>query len=265
MMDQIVSPPSAANSAEQSDFVTAFARGLEVIRALGAEGPSATLAEIARRVDLPRATVRRSLITLESLGYVKTEGKVFALTPQILSLGYSYLISSPLARASQPYLQSLSSTLNEPSATAILNGDEVVLLVRVPVEGPVNPGIPVGSCYPAYCTATGRVLMGNQPDYIIEDYLSRLKPRAITSQTTTDPQKIRSTIFEARKQGYSINEEETEIGVRVISVPIENTKRSVIGAINVTAPVNRISASEMTNRFLPVMRKKACEIGAALR
>jgi IclR family pca regulon transcriptional regulator len=149
-MDQILSPPFDAKSAEQSDFVTAFARGLEVIRAFGDEGAPTTLAEIARRVGLPRATVRRSLITLETLGYVKEDRKIFALTPQVLSLGYSYLSSIPLVRASQPYLESISKTLNETSGTAILNGDEVVLLFRVPVERTVNPGIPFGSRFPAY-------------------------------------------------------------------------------------------------------------------
>lgn len=264
-MDQFSSPASQENSADQSDFVTAFARGLEVIRAFGTEGAPTTLAEIARRVALPRATVRRALITLVTLGYVKTDGKIFTLTPHVLSLGYSYLVSSPLGRASQPYLEKLSNALHEPAATAILSGDEVVLLVRIPVERMISPGIPFGSCLPAYCTATGRVLLGSQSDAMIDDYLKRLKPKAYTPQTITDRDEIRTAILLARTQGYSINEQEAEIGVHAISVPIRNSSLGVVGAINVTAPIDRVSASEMTDRFLPLMRKNAIEIGALLQ
>lgn len=263
MNQPIVIPVSKPNS-NQPDFVTALARGLSVIRVLGEDGPPATLAEISRRVGLARATVRRSLITLETLGYVENDGRTFALTSKVLSLGYSYLSSIPLARASRSCLEEISAVLNESSGTAILDGDDVVLLVRVPVQRVVNPGIPSGSRLPAYCTATGYVLLAGQPDEAIDDYLSRIHPEAITPRTETDLAKIRSSIFATRRAGYGFQSEQAEVGVHAISVPIENARHRVVAAINVVAPVDRVSEQEMVGRFVPLMRKKAEEIRRAL-
>jgi IclR family pca regulon transcriptional regulator len=256
--------PATATPLNQPDFVTALARGLSVIRALGEEGPPATLAEIARRVGLARATVRRALITLETLGYVENDGRTFTLTSKVLSLGYSYLSSIPLARASKPCLEDISATLNEASGTAILDGDDVVLLVRVPVQRMVNPGIPSGSRLPAYCTATGHVLLAGQTDEVIEGYLTRVRPEALTPHTETDIARIRSSILAARANGYAFRSEQAEIGLRAISVPIENAQKRVIAAMNIVAPVDRVSEDEMIRRFLPLMRKKAEEIRHAL-
>jgi len=263
-MNQPTPLPATVTPLDQPDFVTALARGLSVIRAFDAEGPPATLAEIARRVGLARATVRRSLITLETLGYVENDGRTFSLTAKVLSLGYSYLSSTPLARASKPFLEDIAATLNESSGTAILDGDNVVLLVRVPVQRMVNPGIPSGSRLPAYCTATGHVLLSGQPDDVIEDYLARVKPEPLTPHTETDIARIRSSIFATRENGYAFRSEQAEIGIRAISVPIENAQKRIIAAMNIVAPVNRVSEEEMVGRFLPLMRKKAEEIGRAL-
>lgn len=259
-----MTPVSSLPLAEQPDFVTALARGLAVIRALGEEGPPTTLAEIARRVGLARATVRRSLITLETLGYVENDGRVFALTPKVLLLGYSYLSSVPLARASKPRLEEVSTILNQSSGTAILDGDDVVILVRVLVERVIKSDTPPGIRLPAYCTATGRVLFAGQPDDKIDEYLTRVKPAALTPLTETDPDKIRSLILACRDEGYGFQSEQAKLGVHAISVPIKNTQHRTVAAMNITAPINRVSKDEMIGRFLPLLRKKAQEIGRAL-
>jgi IclR family pca regulon transcriptional regulator len=262
-MDQIT-PVSTASLAEQPDFVTALARGLAVIRALGEEGPPATLAEIARRVGLARATVRRSLITLETLGYVENDGRVFALTPKVLSLGYSYLSSIPLARASKPRLEEVSEALKASSGTAILDGDDVVMLVRVLVERVIKSDTSPGIRLPAYCTATGRILLSREPDDAIDCYLARVKPEARTPHTETDPGRIRSLILECRANGYAFQSEQSRIGIHAVSVPIENAQHKIVAAMNVTAPIDRVSKDEMIGRFLPLLRKKAQEIGRVL-
>jgi IclR family pca regulon transcriptional regulator len=263
-MNQHIYSRAADDSAEQPDFVTALARGLSVIRAFGPEDAPATLAEIARRVGLPRATVRRSLITLAALGYVEADGKVFTLTPKVLSLGYSYLSSIPLARSSKACLQDISRILNESSGAAILDGDEVILLLRMSTLHAIKPGVSLGSRSPAYCTSTGRVLLAGEPDDVIEEYLAHLKPEAFTPQTETDIAKIREAIFAARSHGYALLDEQTQIGIRAISVPVENAQHRVVAAINVVAPTSRVTTDEMLGRFLPLMRQKARELSAAL-
>ena len=262
-MDQIT-PRSPALLAEQPDFVTALARGLAVIRALGEDGQPATLAEIARRVGLARATVRRSLITLETLGYVENVGRIFALTPKVLSLGYSYLSSIPLARASKPRLEEVSATLNASCGTAILDGDDVVMLVRVLVDRVIKPDTPPGIRLPAYCTATGRMLLSYETDDAIDRYLARKKLAPLTSKTETDPGKIRTLIIECRANGYAFQSEQSCLGIQAITVPIENAQRRVVAALNVTTPVERGSKDEILEHFLPLLRKKAQEVSRVL-
>jgi IclR family pca regulon transcriptional regulator len=267
-MDQITPPPPASLAsiapAEQPDFVTALARGLTVIRALGEDGPPATLAEIARRVGLARATVRRSLITLETLGYVENDGRIFALTPKVLSLGYSYLRSVPLAHASKPRLEEVSETLNASCGTAILDGDDVVMLVRVLVERVIKPDSPPGIRLPAYCSATGRMLLSYESDDAIDRYLARMKPVPLTPRTETDPGRIRALIMESRASGYAFQSEQSCLGIQAISVAIENAQHRPVAALNVVAPVERGSKDEIVERFLPLLREKAQEISRAL-
>jgi IclR family pca regulon transcriptional regulator len=263
-MDQPLFRLSANDPAEQPDFVTALARGLAVIRAFGAHSSRMSLAEIARRVDLPRATVRRSLITLETLGYVETDGKTFMLTPQVLSLGHSYLTSMPVTRAVRPYLEKMSALLNEASSAGILDRDDAVFVARVPVRRVSVENVPAGSRIPAYCTSMGRVLLAAQSDEMIEEYLARIEPHAYTPRTITNPAKIRDAIFEARIVSYSIVEEELDAGVVAISVPIKNAHDRTVAALNVVSHVDRATSEQMVDRFLPHMRDATKELRSQL-
>jgi IclR family transcriptional regulator, pca regulon regulatory protein len=262
-MDQPLFRPPANDPADQPDFVTALARGLAVIRAFGAQSNRMSLAEIARRVDLPRATVRRSLITLETLGYVETDGKTFMLTPQVLSLGHSYLTSMAVTRAVRPHLERISALFNEGSSAGILDHDDAVFLARVQVRRFFITE-PTGSRIPAFCTAMGRVLLAGQPDEMIEEYLARIEPHAYTPRTITNTAKIRDAIFEARTDSYSIVEEELDAGVVAISVPIKNAHDRTVAALSVVSHVDRATSKQMIDRFLPHMRDAAKELRSQL-
>lgn len=263
-MDQPLFRLPANDPAEQPDFVTALARGLAVIRAFGAHSSRMSLAEIARRVDLPRATVRRSLITLETLGYVETAGKTFMLTPQVLSLGHSYLTSMPVTRAVRPYLEKMSALFNEGSSAAILDHDEAVFVARVQVRRILLGTAPAGSRIPAYCTSMGRVLLAAQSDEMIEEYLARIEPRAYTPRTITNPAKIRDAILKARTVSYSIVEEELDAGAVAISVPIKDAHDRTVAALSVVSHVDRATSEQMVDRFLPHMRDATEELRAQL-
>jgi IclR family transcriptional regulator, pca regulon regulatory protein len=255
-------PPT--DPAEQPDFVTALARGLAVIRAFGTQPKRMSLTEIARQVNLPRATVRRSLITLETLGYVESDGKTFMLTPQVLSLGHSYLASMPVTRAVQPRLERMSAQFNEVSSAGILDHDDTVFLARVPVRRVSRERMPTGGRMPAYCTSLGRVLLAAQPDAVIDEYLARIEPHAYTPRTLIHPAKIRDAIMAARRTAYSIVEEELDAGVVAISVPIKDAHDRTIAALGVTSHIDRTTPEQMIERFLPFMREAANEIRAEL-
>ena len=263
-MDQPASRHPADDPAEQPDFVTALARGLAVIRTFGAQTKRLSLAEVARQVNLPRATVRRSLITLETLGYVESDGKTFMLTPKVLSLGHSYLASLPVTRAVRPYLEKMSALLNEGSSAGILDRDDAVFLARVPVRRVARDTMPAGSRIPAFCTSMGRVLLAAQPDATIDEYLARISPHAYTPRTITDPAKIRAAILEARRVSYSIVEEELDAGVMAISIPIKDAHDRTVAALGITSHVERTTGEQMIERFLPLMRDAVKEIRAQL-
>lgn len=264
-MDDFTNPNSLTEDlTEQPDFVTALARGLSVVRAFGPDTPRMTLAEVARRVGLPRATVRRSLITLETLGYAESDRSGFSLTPKILTLGHAYLSSSPLTVAAKPLVERLAEKLQETCWTGILDEGDVLLIVNSRTSRILTAGLSVGSRLPAYCSALGRVLLAARPDDEIDRYLTDLNPKPLTPRTLTDRGEIRRAILETRSGGYSLSDGEVELGLCSLAVPIVNAQGRTVAALNATAPSVRAEGKEMSERFLPELRKVSDELRLAL-
>jgi IclR family transcriptional regulator, pca regulon regulatory protein len=264
-MDNVsLSSLKQADPTEGPDFVTALARGLTVIRAFGPDRPRMTLADIAKRVALPRATVRRSLITLETLGYVDSDGRNFYLSPKVLALGNSYLTSSPFPRTIQPMLERLAESIGESCWAAILDDDDVLLVAGAKSNRMLSAGLRVGSRLPAFCSAFGRVMLAGLPDEEIDAYLTRIVPRMYTSRTVVDTGANRRSIFDARTNGYAIADGEVELGLCSLAVPIVNLHGQTVAAVNVTAPSSRVRSGEMIERFLGPLRQVAEDIRPAL-
>ena len=253
-----------ADPTDGPDFVTALARGLTVIRAFGPERPHMTLADIAKRVSLPRATVRRSLITLETLGYVESDGRNFSLSPKVLALGNSYLTSSPFPRTIQPMLERLAEKIGESCWAAILDDEDVLLVAGAKSNRLLSAGLRVGSRLPAYCSALGRALLAGHSDQDVEICLSSIIPRMHTSRTTIDPAAIRRSIADARTNGYAIADGEVELGLCSLAVPLTDIRGNTVAAINTTAHSGRVKSSEMVERFLPLLRGVAEDIRPVL-
>ena len=256
--------PAPVDPTEGPDFVTALARGLTVIRAFGPESPQMTLADIAKRVSLPRATVRRSLITLETLGYVASDGRNFSLSPKVLALGNSYLASSPFPRTIQPMLERLAESIGESCWAAILDDEEVLLVAGAKSNRMLSAGLRVGSRLPAYCSAFGRVLLSSYSDAELELYLSSIVLRRYTSRTNTDIATARKAVLEARENGYAIADGEVELGLCSLAAPITDIRGKIVAAVNTTAPSSRIRSAEMIERFLPHLRRVAEEMRPVL-
>jgi IclR family pca regulon transcriptional regulator len=260
----VATEPKVLDPTEGPDFVTALARGLTVIRAFGPESPRMTLADIAKRVSLPRATVRRSLITLETLGYVESDGRNFSLSPKVLALGNSYLASSPFPRTIQPMLERLAETTGESCWAAILDDEDVLLVAGAKAHRMLSAGLRVGSRLPAYCSAFGRVLLSSYSDSDLELYLSSIVLRKHTSRTTTDIAAARKAILEARDNGYAIADGEVELGLCSLAVPITDIHGRIVAAVNTTAPSSRVRSSEMVERFVPLLQRLADEVRPVL-
>jgi IclR family pca regulon transcriptional regulator len=233
------------------EFLEALARGLRVIEVFGRDRQPLALSEVARAVDLPRASVRRTLATLVQLGYAETDGRLFRLTPRILTLATSYLSSNPLLDIVQPALERLSAEVNEGCSCAVLDGDDVVMIAHASPKRLVALSAQIGLRLPVVSSSLGRVLLAAFEDRVLDQYLARIKPAKLTPATVTDKARLRRAIVKARTDGYALVDQEVETGFRSISVPLRRLDGKAVAALNVGAHSERCSLDTMRKSFLP--------------
>jgi IclR family pca regulon transcriptional regulator len=242
--------------------MASLARGLAVIRGFSQQRRQLTIAQLSHRTAIPRAAVRRCLYTLMQLGYVGSEdGRTYALRPRILSLGHAYLSSTPLATAVQPLLDHISNALHESSSLAVLEADEILYIARSSTTARVmSVDLGLGSRLPAYCTSMGRVLLAGQSAAQVDGYLSRVKLTRLTNHTVSTAKELRQVLESVRRDGYAIVDQELEIGLRSIAVPVKDVTGQVVAAINAGTQSARVTLAEMKSRFLPALLAAAGEL-----
>jgi IclR family transcriptional regulator, pca regulon regulatory protein len=238
-------------------------RGLAVIQAFSHEAPAMTLSEVARRTGISRATTRRILLTLEALGFVRCDGRDFSLSPRVLSLGWAYLSSLSLWEIATPFMEDLSAEVQETCSATTLDLPDIVFVARVPSRRILMMSLGVGSRLPAYATAMGRVLLAGLTDKDVAAHLAATEPAPLTDRTVTDARALRAIVARVREQGYCIVDEELELGLRSLSVPLYGPGRQVAAALNLCAATARVSVEEMEDRFLPPMLATADNISRA--
>ncbi len=252
-------------SSRGTDFVKSLERGLAVIRAFDTEHQELTLSEVARATGLTRAAARRFLLTLVELGYVRTDGRLFALRPRILELGYAYLSSLTLPEVAQPHMETLVARVHESCSVCVLDGDEVVYVARVPTKRIMTVSISVGTRFPAYATSMGRVLLAHQPDDWLDAYLATAELRPFTRRTVTDPERLRGILARIRALGYALVDQELEEGLRSLAVPIRQGNGRALAAMNVSAPASRGTSESIRKELLPPLQETARRIEDDLR
>lgn len=253
--------PSETPSTGDPNFMTSLERGLAVLQAFSQERRVLTTSQISQRTGIPRAAVRRCLYTLAKLGFVAEEdNRLFSLRPRVLKLGHAYLATAPLAHAAQPVLRYISSTLNESASVAILDGDEILYIARASTARIMSVDLHIGSRLPAYCTSMGRVLLAHSSAEALDAYLERTKLIQYTPRTIVSREGLRSTLASVRENGYALVDQELEIGLRSIAVPIYGAEGRAVAALNVGVQAARISVAEMESRILPALREGAQEL-----
>ncbi len=249
---------------DSPDFVQSLARGLAVIEAFSNERRELTLSDVAARTGLTRATARRFLHTLRDLGYVGFDGKYFGLKPRVLCLGYAYLSSMNIAEMAEPYMEQVVAELHESCSASVLDGTDIVYLVRVPTKRIMTIALTVGSRLPAHVTSMGRVLLAHLSPAYLDAYFRAASLKRWTPYTLTDEGEIRRILAEVAKQEYAVLDQELEEGLRSIAVPIRDYKKQVVAAINCSTHTSRTSAEDLVRRFLPVLQEAADAISHAL-
>ena len=248
------------------DFMTSLARGLAVIQRFTQQNRSLTIAQLSHRTGIPRAAVRRCLYTLGKLGLVGSEdARTFSLLPKILTLGHAYLSSSTLASFAQPLLDRVSERSGESSSIAILDGTEIIYVARSSITQRImSVDLSIGTRLPAYCTSMGRALLADLPPSELDAYLRRVKLVAHTPKTLVAPDRLRKALADAAKDGYAIVDQELELGLRSIAVPVRNASGRVAAAMNISTQASRVPMQDLTRRFLPELASAARELSSML-
>lgn len=251
-------PSKTTDSPKPGDsYVQSFARGLEVIRSFSASAPEQTLSEVAQRTGLTRAGARRILLTLQTLGYVDTDGRLFRLSPRILDLGFAYLSSLPIWNLAEPIMEDLVETVRESSSAAVLDALDIVYVLRVPTHKIMRTNLGVGSRLPAAFTSMGRILLGALPDDVLQARLAQRPLLPLTQYTTTDPARLLEHIHTARQQGWCLVNQELEEGLISIAAPLTDRSGRTVAALNISGQANRTSAEVMQATLLPPLLQAA--------
>lgn len=251
------------DSPGDGDFVQSLARGLEVIKVFDEDHPSRSFSDVAKATGLSRAAVRRSLLTLQKLGYMRSEGALFGLTPKVLELGHAYLRGLSTPQIAEPHLKDLMRTVRETTALSVLDGDHVVHVARVPTTGVITVSINVGSRFPAYATAMGRVLLAGLDEETFEKYLSRVDLQPLTDRTVRNTDEFRAIIAAVRENGFCVADQELNRGLRAVAVPVRDREGTVIAAANIAVSAGMRSLEELRD-MVPRLRECATAIEADL-
>lgn len=246
------------------DIVAALHKGLDVIECFSASHPRLTLSEAARRAGVTRAAARRYLLTLAWLGYAEFDGKFFSLTPRVLRLGYAFLSTASIPRLAQPVLERLADETREATMLSVLDGADVLFIAHSAKRRLLSATASIGTRLPAWCTAMGRVLLAGLEDEALDRWLKGLRPRKLTPKTVTTQRELMEQVLQTRDQGYAINDEELEIGLRSIAVPVRNPRGEVVLALGISQQAARMTPATMKQRLLPALQSGSAALSAVL-
>lgn len=249
----------------ERDTMGGLAKGLLAIESFTADRPRQTISEVSAASGLDRATARRCLLTLAHLGYADYDGKYFTLTPRILRLGTACLATMPLPQMVQPLLDRLSDELGESSSVSILDGAEIVYVARAAQRKVMSIALMPGSRLPAFCTSMGRVMLAALPDDQARAAMGPGPLDARTRFTLTDPVVLLDRLQMVREQGYALIDQEVELGLRSIAVPILNARARTVAALNVGVPATQERVEDLATLYLPSMLRVQDELRAVLR
>ncbi|MFG6490232.1 IclR family transcriptional regulator C-terminal domain-containing protein [Roseateles sp. BYS78W] len=236
---------------QRKDVIDGLGKGLQVIEAFDSDHPRLTASETAERVGITRTAARRYLLSLVHFGYAQTDGKRFWLLPRVLRLGQSYLHAARLPRVIQPFLQRLATECQENFSFSVLDGHEVVYVVRSNNPRLITIGFPVGGRMPVHAATPGIVILSTKTEDWLDEWTAAHEFAAFTPHTVTSPEQFRRNVRAARELGYWVTEQQFAPGLRGIAVPVKDRKGACVGAIGTTVPMQPLSCEESIARLLP--------------
>jgi len=244
------------------DFIEALARGLDVIRAFEPRQPVMSLAAVAAATGLARPTARRILLTLAELGYVRQAGSGFELTPRVLELGMSYVLSRNLWEVARPHMEALVAKTHESSSIAQLDGSDIVYVARVAVPKIITLAVTIGTRFPAMQTSLGKVLLAGLPPDQVDSVLGEPSRSGITARWQPGQSERQAALREVRARGWALTDEQLALGIRSVAAPLRDGDGRVIAAMNVTVHAAETPVDVLTGEYLPLLLQAAGAISA---
>jgi IclR family pca regulon transcriptional regulator len=247
-----------------AEFVEALAKGLSILESFNSEHPEMTLSDVARRVGLSPAAARRSLITLQALGYVGQTNKRFHLRPKVMSLGSAFYFSARVDEVLQPELRRLVGAFGDASSVATLEGHDVLYIAHYSEQRARRPTAVVGARYPAHATSLGRVLLAGLPDAEFDRYLREVEPVALTGKTVVDKAALKKIVEEVREKNYATTVDQLDYGITALAVPVRGASGRTIAALNSSGYSGLVTAEDLVKGRLQELRTSAARIAQTL-
>lgn len=242
---------------DKRDWIAGLEKGLSIIECFDDANPRLTASQAGTLCGLTRTAARRYLLTLQHLGYVASDGKLFWLTPRVLRLGKSYLESARLPRIVQPFLQRVTAGTQESAYVSVMDGDEIVYIARNGSSRAMNTGYVLGSRVQAQVTAAGLLMLSLRPADWVDNWLDSHELKAYTSYTIASKERMRIEMARVRSQGWSLSEQQLELYFRGVAVPLRDRHGDVAGALSVTMPMGHESSEDAVARVLSVLSETA--------
>lgn len=247
---------------DDPNFIEAIARGFDVIRAFEPRQPEMTLSEVASATGLARPTVRRILLTLESLGYVRSVTRGYALTPRVLELGLTYVQALGLWEVARPHMEALVARTNESTSVAQLDGSDIVYVARVSVPKIITIAVSIGTRFPAPATSLGKVLLAGLTPEELDQTLAQPSRAVVAATWQPDRAELDAVLRDVRAKGWSLTDEQLAPGIRSIAAPVRDGAGRVVAAMNVTVHAAETSVETLTGQYLPLLLHSAGQVSA---
>lgn len=251
--------PILEKNADNADFLSSFARGLVIFEVLSSSKRAQTISDIAKETGFPRATVRRGLFTLSELGYVIQDDRYYELSPKILILAHNYINAQTLSSTAQPILENITRELNETATMGVRVKNEVIYVARSSdsKQKIMSNTLTIGSHLPAYCSSMGRVLLAAESKETQLEILSQSQLIKLTDKTICDVDLLLEEFNTVKSQGYSIVDQELELGLCSIAVPVSDRDGKVIASISISALSLKYNKEDLIEKMLPILRTSA--------
>src|SRR3954449_3022014 len=236
---------------------------MDVLACFDADHRSMSLTEVATAAGLARPTARRLLLTLEELGYVRSSGGSFSLTPKVLGLGMAYVGALGLWDIARPHLEELVAATGESSSMAQLDGSDIVYVARVSVPKLIALRVEIGTRFPAVQTSQGKVLLAALAPAALADPLAVPSRAGLPPYIGRSPAQLRDELTEVRARGWALADEELAPGVRSVAAPVRDSTGTVRAAMNVTVHAAETSIERLLQDHLPRLLRTAGDVSAA--